>query len=64
MQYCGSGSAWVHIHIALLDPDPDPVAQKLTIMFQINLVTAFQKGFSTFVGRIFDLLPNLSIFFM
>ncbi len=44
--------------------DPNPGAWKLTELYKETWFPAFPKGFCTFVGMFFDLLPTSSIFIM
>jgi hypothetical protein len=47
------------IRIRIGNADPDPRAGKQTkINIKITWFPAFQKGFCTFVGMFFDLLPD------
>jgi hypothetical protein len=50
---------------SVVDLDPDPRAWKLIKINKQKIgFSAFQKGFCTFIGVFFDILPTLSIFFM
>ncbi len=66
-QCWGSGSAfiwlsWIRIRFRIGNADPDSGAWKLTKIYEWTLFPAFQKGFCTFVGMFFDLLPILIMF--
>ncbi len=56
----------IRIHFAVLEPDPDPEpgAWKLTKIYKLTWIPAFQKGFHIFVSMFFELLHTLSIFLL